>query len=109
MARQLAFELTRADASSRYAIRLVDDKQIADLARAEGFAKPIRLEPVVVIYDEGGDELVPIDGFDDTTPRGRIAMRILGDVYCDALNRIKALAPESRENATQVEISIFRI
>jgi len=43
MAHKFAFELTDAGAPNQYAIRLVDRKQIAALALAEGFAKPIPL------------------------------------------------------------------
>jgi len=90
MAHKFAFDLADAGAPNQYAIRLVDKKQIAELALAEGFAKPIPLEPVVVLFDEGSGELLPIDGFDDTTPRGRIAIKIMRDTYDDVLDRIAA-------------------
>ena len=88
MAHKFAFELTDAGAPNQYAIRLVDKKQIAALAQAEGFAKPITLEPLVVLFDEGSGELLPINGFDDTTPRGRIAIKIMRDTYNDVLDQI---------------------
>jgi hypothetical protein len=90
MAHKFAFELADASAPNQYAIRLVDKKQIAALALAEGFAKPIPLEPIVVLFDEGSGELLPVDGFDDTTPRGRIAIKIMCDTYNDALDQITA-------------------
>jgi len=90
MAHKFAFELTNAGAPNQYAIRLVDKKQIAALALAEGFAKPIPLEPLVVLFDEGSGELLPINGFDDTTPRGRIAIKIMRDTYGDVLDQITA-------------------
>jgi hypothetical protein len=90
MAHKFAFELTDAGAPNQYAIRLVDRKQIAALALAEGFAKPIPLEPLVVLFDEGSGELLPVDGFDDTTPRGRIAIKIMRDTYNDMLDQITA-------------------
>ena len=88
---KLAFELTRADGSDRYAIRLVDGAQIEGLARSEPDSKVTTIDPVVVIYDQGSGELIPADGYDDSTSRGRLAMRILSDVYCDALHRIESL------------------
>ncbi|MGA9824638.1 MAG: hypothetical protein WBQ53_07325 [Methylocystis sp.] len=90
MAHKLAFELTDAGAPNQYAIRLVDREQVAGLAQAEGFAKPIPLEPLVVLFDEGSGELLPVDGFDDTTPRGRIAIQIMRDTYNDVLDQITA-------------------
>jgi hypothetical protein len=96
MAHKFAFELTNAAAPNQYAIRLVDRKQIAALALAEGFAKPIPLEPLVVLFDEGSGELLPIDGFDDTTPRGRIAIKIMRDTYNDVLDQITAPRYERR-------------
>ncbi|MGA8169221.1 MAG: hypothetical protein WB816_00050 [Methylocystis sp.] len=90
MTHKFAFELSNAGAPNQYAIRLVDNKQIAALALAEGFAKPIPLDPVVVTYDEGSGELLPVHGFDDSTPRGRIALKILCDTYGDVLDQIGA-------------------
>jgi hypothetical protein len=90
MTSKLAFRLDDTNEPDRYVIRLVDGKQIAALARSEGLPKPISLEPIAVLYDEGSGELVPVDGFDDTTPQGRIAMRIMADVYSDVLDRIAA-------------------
>jgi hypothetical protein len=87
-AHKFAFELTDAGAPNQYAIRLVDKKQIAALALVEGFAKPIPPEPLVVLFDQGSRELLPIDGFDDTTPRGRIAIKIMRDTYNDVLAQI---------------------
>jgi hypothetical protein len=107
MAQKLAFELARAGAFDRYAIRLLDETQIAALSRAEGVTKALRLEPVVVTYDEGGGELFPVDGFDDKTPRGRMVMRILQEVYCEALNRITASAREIDRGATGGATHIF--
>jgi hypothetical protein len=97
MAHKLAFQLTDAGAPNHYSIRLVDKKQIAALALAEGFAKPIPLEPLVVVYDEESGELVPVDGFDDTTPRGRIAMKIMCDTYADVLDQITARNARSEQ------------
>ncbi len=111
MTEKLAFQLTAADAPNRYSIRLLDKKQIAALALAEGFAKPIPLDPIVVIYDEGSGELVPVDGFDHATARGRIAMKILADVYCDALDRIMtgaAVYASSGQEACRNEPGVFR-
>ncbi len=88
MAHKLAFQLTDAGAPNHFSIRLVDKKQASALALAEGFAKPIALEPIVVVYDEGSGELVPVNGFDDSTARGRIAIRIVADTYSDALDQI---------------------
>ncbi len=96
MAHKFAFELTDAGAPNQYAIRLVDKKQIAALALAEGFAKPIPLEPLVVLFDEGSGELLPINGFDDSTPRGRIAIKIMRDTYNDVLDQITAPRCERR-------------
>jgi hypothetical protein len=45
--------LDHTDEPNRYVIRLVDRKQIAALALAEGLSKPIPLEPIAVLYDEG--------------------------------------------------------
>jgi len=100
-AQKFAFELTDAGAPNQFAIRLVDKKQIAALAEAEGFAKPIPLEPLVVVFDEGSGELLPINGFDDSTPRGRIAMKIMSDTYNDVLDRISARVNGAERNAGQ--------
>ena len=88
MASKLAFQLSEAGVPNRYSIRLVDRKQIAALAQDQGFRKPIPLEPIVVVYDEGNGELVPVESFDDNTPSGRIAMKIICDTYADALKEI---------------------
>ena len=90
MTTKLAFRLDHTNEPDRYVIRLVDRRQIADLAQSEGLSTRIPLEPVAILYDEGSGELVPVDGFDDTTPRGRIALRIMADVYSAALDRIAA-------------------
>jgi hypothetical protein len=90
MTSKLSFQLVGTDLPNRYLICLVDGNQIAALARSEGLTKPISLEPIAVLYDEGSGELVPVDGFDDTTPQGRIVLRIMADVYSDALDRIMA-------------------
>lgn len=90
MTTKLAFRLDHTNEPDRYVIRLVDRRQIADLAQSEGLSTRIPLEPVAILYDEGSGELVPVDGFDDTTPRGRIALRIMANVYSAALDRIAA-------------------
>ncbi len=90
MTSKLAFRLEDTNEPDRYVIRLVDAKQIAALARSEGLSTRTPLEPVAVLYDEWSGELVPVDGFDETAPRGRIAMRIMADVYCDVIDRIAA-------------------
>lgn len=107
MKQKLAFEVTRAGASGRFAIRLLDDKQIAALALAEGCAKSLAQEPLVVCYDEGGGELVPVDGFDDSTARGRIVLKVLGDVYCAAVRQIQADA-HGGAPAPPAEIFVFQ-
>jgi len=90
MARKLAFKLTPAGSPERYAIDFLDPQQIGALAQAEGCTERVAFDRIVVTYDEGNGELAPADGFDTTTSRGRIAMRILGGVYCNALARIEA-------------------
>jgi hypothetical protein len=102
MAHKLAFQLTDASAPNHFSIRLVDKKQASVLAVAEGFAKPIALEPIVVVYDEGSGELVPVNGFDDTTARGRIAMKIVADIYSDALDQITTRGASGEGMATKV-------
>jgi hypothetical protein len=87
---KLAFRLDDTDEPNRYVIRLVDRKQIAALALAAGLSKPIPLEPIAVLYDEGSGEIVPVDGFDDTTPQGRVVLRIMDDTYSDVLDQITA-------------------
>jgi len=100
MTQRLAFELTRADPTDRFRIRLLDKAQVAQLARLEGVLDAHPVDAVVVSYDEGSGELVPVDGYDDSTPRGRITMRILSDVYCDALRRVESLAANARQTAS---------
>lgn len=90
MTGKLAFQLSDTNEPDRYVIRLVDRRQIAALAQSEGLSTRIPIEPVALIYDEGSGELVPVDGFDDTTPRGRIALTIMADVYSDVIDRIAA-------------------
>jgi hypothetical protein len=90
MTSKLAFRLDHTDEPNRYVIRLVDRKQIAALALAEGLSKPIPLETIAVVHDEGSGELVPVDGFDDTTPQGRVVLRIMDDTYSDVLGQITA-------------------
>jgi hypothetical protein len=90
MTSKLAFRLDDTNEPDRYVIRLVDGKQTAALARSEDLSTRIPLGPVAVLYDEGSGELVPVDGFDDTTPRGRIVLKIMADVYSDVLDRIAA-------------------
>jgi hypothetical protein len=87
---KLAFQLDDTNEPSRYVIRLIDRKQIAALAQSEGLSTRIPLQPVAVLYDGGSGELVPVDGFDDATPQGRIAMRIMAELYSDVLDRIAA-------------------
>jgi len=107
MGQKLAFELLQADGSDRYAVRLVDRQQIAALADAEGLAMPMAVDRVVVAYDEGSGELVPVDGFDSKTARGRVEMRILSDVYCEALERITARAKQPEAPARR-ETFVFQ-
>jgi hypothetical protein len=90
MTSKLAFRLDDTDEPNRYVIRLVDRKQIAALALAEGLSKAIPLEAIAIRYDEGSGELVPVDGFDDTTPQGRVVLRIMDDTYSDVLDQITA-------------------
>jgi hypothetical protein len=97
MTSKLAFRLDDTNVANRYVIRLVDGKQIAALSRSEGLSTRIPLEPIAVLYDEGSGELMPVDGFDDTTPQGRIVLRIMADVYSDVLDRV--MAGEVRRNA----------
>jgi hypothetical protein len=90
MTGKLAFRLDDTNEPDRYVIRLVDGKQIAALARSEDLSTRIPLGPVAVLYDEGSGELVPLDGFDDSTPQGRIVLRIMDAIYSDVLDRIAA-------------------
>jgi hypothetical protein len=90
MTSKLAFRLDDTNEPDRYVIRLIDRKQIAALAQSEGLSTRIPLQPVAVLYDGGSGELVPVDGFDDATPQGRIAMRIMAEFYSDVLDRIAA-------------------
>ena len=99
MAQKLAFELSEGDAPNHYLIRLLDEKQIAALSLGEGFKKPFKLEPLAVVYDEGNGEFVPLGGFDGSTAHGRIAMKILADVYCDVIGQVMA-RKSSHEQAT---------
>ncbi len=105
MAHKLAFQLTDAGAPNHFSIRLVDKKQASALALAEGFAKPIALEPIVVVYDEGSGELMPVNGFDDTTARGRIAMKIMADIYSDALDQITTRSASGEGMAAEANAS----
>jgi hypothetical protein len=88
---KLTFEITREAGPHVYAIRLVDERQIARLLMAEGFAKPFPLKPLRVIYDDGGDEIAPVGGFDDESAQGRLELAILNIVYGDALARIQEM------------------
>lgn len=90
MTSKLAFRLDDTNEPDRYVIRLVDGKQIAALARSEGLSTRIPIEPIAVIYDAWSGELVPVAGFGDSTPQGRIALKIMVDVYSDILDRIAA-------------------
>ena len=90
MTSKVAFRLDDTNEPDRYVIRLIDRKQIAALAQSEGLSTRIPLQPVAVLYDGGSGELVPVDGFDDATPQGRIAMRIMAEFYSDVLDRIAA-------------------
>lgn len=89
MTDKLTFDLLETGAN-RYALRLTDPRQIAKLALDEGFSRPISMEPLTIVYDEGNGEIAPADGYDGMTPRGRIAMKIMAAIYCDALNEILA-------------------
>ncbi|MFY9655160.1 MAG: hypothetical protein WAK01_01025 [Methylocystis sp.] len=91
MMQKLTFEISREAAPNVYAIRLVDERQIARILMAEGFAKPFPLKPLRVVYDEGGDEIAPVSGFDDQSAQGRIELAILNSVYRDALARIQEM------------------
>lgn len=101
MTSNLAFRLDDTDEPNRYVIRLVDRKQIAALALAEGLSKPISLEPIAVLYDDGSGEIVPVDGFDDTTPQGRVVLRIMDDTYSDVLDQITAHEANRARNANE--------
>ncbi len=88
MVNKLNFQLTEGAAPDHYLIRLTDEKQIAAITLGEGYRKPFKLAPIAIVYDEGNGELVPVGGFDDKSSEGRIAMKVLADVYCDALDQI---------------------
>jgi hypothetical protein len=88
MLNKLTFQLTEGDAPDHYLISLIDEKQIAAIALGEGYRKTIKLPPIAVVYDEGNGEIVPVNGFDDNSSQGRIAMKVLAEVYCDALDQI---------------------
>ena len=109
MAQKLKFEITRDPAPGVYAIRLVDAPQIAALLLAEGFAKPLALKPLRVIYDEGGDEIAPLDGFDEDSAQGQIDLVVMNGVYEEALARIHEMraAPEPREFAAD-QMQVFQ-
>jgi hypothetical protein len=102
---KVAFQLSETDEPSRYVIRLVDRNQIAALAQSEGLSKRISPEPIAVLYDEGSGQLVPVAGFDDTTSQGRIAMRIMNDIYSDVLDRIVAREANRARTANEVRRS----
>jgi len=107
MAQKLKFEITPDAAPGVYAIRLVDAGQIAALLLAEGFAKPFALKPLRAIYDEGGDEIAPVDGFDENSAQGRIDLAIMNGVYGEALARIHEMsaAPAPRDfSADQMQV-----
>ncbi|MGA9602141.1 MAG: hypothetical protein WBS22_18175 [Methylocystis sp.] len=107
MAQKLKFEITRDAAPGVYAIRLVDARQIAALLLAEGLPKPFALKPLRVIYDEGGDEIVPVAGFDEDSAQGRIELVIMNGVYGEALARIHEMsaAPAPRDfSADQMQV-----
>ncbi|HXY58404.1 MAG TPA: hypothetical protein VEH76_07470 [Methylocystis sp.] len=108
MGRKLAYELMDGSAPNSYLIRLTDAKQAAALGMGEGFGKSFKLEPIPVIYDEGNGELVLAHGFEDATAQGRIAMRVLGEVYCDAMDRILARKRSGQaENKSGLSLSFF--
>ena len=109
MAEKLKFEIDRDAAPGVYAIRLVDARQIAALLLAEGFAKPFALKPLRVIYDEGADEIAPVDGFDENSAQGRIELVIMNGVYGEALARIHEMnaAPAPRDYAAD-QIQVFQ-
>jgi|SRR5208283_3994082 len=107
MAQKLKFEITRDAAPGVYAIRLVDARQIAALLLAEGLPKPFALKPLRVNYDEGGDEIVPVAGFDEDSAQGRIELVIMNGVYGEALARIHEMsaAPAPRDfSADQMQV-----
>ena len=103
MTSKLAFRLDEMNVANRYVMGVVDGKQIAALSRSEGLSTRIPLEPIAVLYDEGSGELVPVDGFDDTTPRGRIVLRIIADIYSDVLDRFAAREASGARTANEVE------
>jgi hypothetical protein len=88
MMSKLAFQLVESNAPNRYLIQLTDAKLIAALVISAGLQRGAGIEPIAVDYEEGGGELVLADGFEDTSARGRIAMKVLADSYCDILARI---------------------
>ncbi len=97
MASKLAFQLTDAGVPGHFAIRLIDKRQVAALAEAEGCQRPIALEPVVIYYDRGNGELAPVDGYTDATARGRIALKVLCSVYVEALELITRAAADGEQ------------
>jgi hypothetical protein len=104
MDQKLSFEMTRESAPDCYTIRLLDRSQIAALALAEGCPRSVAAEPILVVFDEGGGELSPIEGYDDTTARGRIVSKILASIYCEALGRI---APQAGEGSAASSGGLF--
>lgn len=107
MDQKLNFEVTRQGAANCYAIRLLDRAQMAALALAEGCAKSVVTEAILVAYDEGGGEIAPVEGYDDSTARGRLVLKVLDEVYCEALNRIIGMT-EGAVNPPSGEIFVFR-
>ncbi|HYA79302.1 MAG TPA: hypothetical protein VED87_00025 [Methylocystis sp.] len=108
MGQKLAYELVDGGAPNSYLIRLTDAKQIAALAVSEGIGKSFKLEPIPLIYDEGNGELVLARGFEDATAQGRIAMRVFGDLYCDAMDRILAREQSGQaEDKSRLALSFF--
>ena len=91
MAHKLAFEVAPSMEAGCYTIRLLDKRQIVALCAGEDKATRALVSGIPVYYDEGNGELVPVGGFDDATPQGRVAMKVLADVYCDALRDIAHL------------------
>lgn len=90
MTHKLAFQLTNADTPNQYLIRLTDARQIAALVLDAGLRKGADIDPIAVVFDEGNGEIVPVDGYEQMSARGRIVMKVLADVYGDALAQIAA-------------------
>jgi hypothetical protein len=108
MTEKLAFELVETDDPDSYLIRMTNNGQVAELTHSEGFAKSFTIEPIRILYDEGNGEIVLAEGFEDRTPSGRIAMRVLDKVYSHALSRILARRGVRRlDDASKQALCVF--